>query len=482
MAPTTRSSAGATKRAAAPMTPEGVRIIEPTRRPRPSNEATRSKRKADDEPKYGDRPAAAADGARPTLRFPLADSDATAGDRAAAASRRSSPASADEPFRPERIDDEPIIIGRAGRPARPSCRTGPSRPPARCPGSSSASRRRHDDEEQWSSFADTGPALARRARRLGRRRRRRPRPSRRGPEVAAGRARHERPADPGRVPDLRRPRRARAPTSRRGPSARRPTTRSASQTEPSPTGRFGSRAPRPRRARPRREPGPSAPEPRRPRRRRPAPAPGRRGRRRPTRPAAGGAGRDVPAGRLRRRRHRRRRGHPLSSSVPAFTMILVAVVVVLAGVEFFSAVRRGGLPARDAARAWPRRRRCPLAVLLAGRVGHAAGAVPHPRRSRCSGSSSGVGGNARSAEHRASPCSAWSTSACSARSPRSSLKIPDAGGEHPAGHRRRARWSTTSAASSSAGSSGARPLTRGQPEQDDRGPGRRHGSSRSSPR
>ena len=97
------------------------------------------------------------------------------------------------------------------------------------------------------------------------------------------------------------------------------------------------------------------------------------------------------------------------------------------------------------------------------------------RRARCSGTSSGPAATARSPNVGRHPARRRLDRRCSARSPRCMLPRPDDGvgvllGAVVADRRlRRGRRSFVGR------SAGRAPLSRGQPEQDHRGPGRRHG-------
>jgi phosphatidate cytidylyltransferase len=136
---------------------EGVRIIDADAAAEAVERGDAVKRKADDQPKYGDRPPPP-DGPRPTLRFPLAGADAPPViDRPRVAPVE--PRSADEPYRPTPPpDEEPIITvepatGETELPHWTEPATGevPRVIISESEGGDVA------DQERWSSFANSGP-------------------------------------------------------------------------------------------------------------------------------------------------------------------------------------------------------------------------------------------------------------------------------------------------------------------------------------
>jgi phosphatidate cytidylyltransferase len=136
---------------------EGVRLIDADTAAEAVERGDAVKRKADDQPKYGDRPPPPDDGPRPTLRFPLAGADAPPViDRPRVAPV--APRSADDPFRPEPPDDDLIInlepaTGETELPHWTEPATGevPRVIIAEAEGDDIA------DQDKWSSFANTGP-------------------------------------------------------------------------------------------------------------------------------------------------------------------------------------------------------------------------------------------------------------------------------------------------------------------------------------
>jgi len=135
---------------------EGVRIIDADAAAEAVERGDTAKRKADDQPKYGDRPPPP-DGPRPTLRFPQAGADAPPvieRPRVAAVE----PRSADEP-RPSPPPDEPTITvepatGETQLPHWTEPATGEV--PRVIIGEGDADGG-IADQERWSSFANAGP-------------------------------------------------------------------------------------------------------------------------------------------------------------------------------------------------------------------------------------------------------------------------------------------------------------------------------------
>ena len=130
---------------------EGVRIIDADAAAEAVERGDAVKRKADDQPKYGDRPPPP-DGPRPTLRFPLAGADAPPViDRPRVAPVPPHASDGTEP------DDEPMITvepatGETELPHWTEPATGEV--PRVIIGEAGDDA---DDQERWSSFANSGP-------------------------------------------------------------------------------------------------------------------------------------------------------------------------------------------------------------------------------------------------------------------------------------------------------------------------------------
>jgi phosphatidate cytidylyltransferase len=136
---------------------EGVRIIDADTAAEAVERGDAVKRKADDQPKYGDRPPPP-DGPRPTLRFPIAGADAPPViDRPRVAPVE--PRSADTPYRPDEPDDEPMIsvepaTGETELPHWTEPATGEV--PRVIIGESDTDADLAE-QDRWSSFANSGP-------------------------------------------------------------------------------------------------------------------------------------------------------------------------------------------------------------------------------------------------------------------------------------------------------------------------------------
>jgi phosphatidate cytidylyltransferase len=311
---------------------EGVRIIDADAAAEAVERGDAVKRKADDQPKYGDRPPPP-DGPRPTLRFPLAGADAPPViDRPRVAPVE--PRSADEPYRPVPPEDEPMITvepatGETEVPHWTEPATGyvPRVIISESEGGDVA------DQARWSSFANSGPRW-------------RDEHNDWDPDVAAdyavGLAEEDDDSPLGALDtserlsqeefltfdDLNVPEAPNRAAAAPPPSAPpfEPAPEPAPEPEPEPIRIQSSTAGTERSAR------------------RPAPA---RTRRAPSQPTGdgeagtpGGPGRDVPQAVFV--------GVAIAVVAiilmklgPGFTMILVEAVIVLAGIEFFSAMRRG---------------------------------------------------------------------------------------------------------------------------------------------
>jgi phosphatidate cytidylyltransferase len=135
---------------------EGVRIIDPDEAAEAVERGDAVPRKADDQPKFGDRPPPP-EGPRPSLRFPLADAaDPTAIDRPRVAPVE--PRTADDEPRPTVTPEEPPII--TVEPATGETELPHWTEPATGEVPKVIIGETDDDEaeqERWSSFANAGP-------------------------------------------------------------------------------------------------------------------------------------------------------------------------------------------------------------------------------------------------------------------------------------------------------------------------------------
>lgn len=148
--PTPSSVATTTRLRSSPRPPRACASSTPRRSPRRPSACETAKRKAPDEKKYGDRPEPPPGDVKPAMRFPLADTaDPNDFDRPRPARRRS----------PRPRPTTPPAAAPCCRsvrpPPRPPCRTGPSRPPARCPRALIGDE--DDDEGKWAAFAAASP-------------------------------------------------------------------------------------------------------------------------------------------------------------------------------------------------------------------------------------------------------------------------------------------------------------------------------------
>ena len=380
-------------------------------------------------------------------------------------------------------DDPPVLD--LGRPAASSsCRTGPSRPPARCPQVVIGDVEADDDEDaRWSSFASTGPRWRDEARATRSRRRPawptsiadddEPEVERLGALDTSDRLSRR------RLPELRRPRAS--TRSSESPDGRdhgaRPTTADLDPARAGPSGpAHGARADA--RRRPAAGAPPTAGRRRRPPARRDRPGGGAGGAADAARAAAGGGGRDVPTGRGRRRGHRRRRPAPVQARARVRRWSSSCVVVVLGRRRVLRRRAARRVPPGDAARPRRRARALPLAAYWQGEAAYPARRCSSPSSSASLWYLLGVG-PARSADRqpRRHRCSASCTigvlgsfAALHARRP------ADEGVQHPARRHRRPPVAYDVGGFFVGRSVGRTPLVDGQPEQDRRGPGRRHAS------
>ncbi len=137
---------------------EGVRIIDADTAAEAVERGDAVKRKADDQPKYGDRPPPPEDGPRPALRFPLAGADAPPViDRPRVAPV--APRAADAPYEPEGPDDEPMITVEpaTGETELPHWTEPATGEVPRVIIGEAESDADLAEQDRWSSFANTGP-------------------------------------------------------------------------------------------------------------------------------------------------------------------------------------------------------------------------------------------------------------------------------------------------------------------------------------
>ena len=362
-------------------------------------------------------------------------------------SRRRSSATADEPPRRcERDDEAPPALRRPTTPAR--CRTGPSRRPARCPRifadddrratTSTTGRRSPPSARSGATTApsagtptttSTSPASA------SEHPRRRPRRAGRRPATRSSTTSRRRAASPSRIPIVDRPDPARAPAAAPAAAA------------------TARRAPAPRRA-----PRPSG--------HRAAP-PGR------DLPMAIGVGVAIAAVVLVAAR----------CSAPRYAMVLVVARPRPSPPSSSSTSSARGLPARPRWSGLVAVAGLPLAAYWQGEAAHPARAASSPSWSRL------LWYPPRRRASTSGPLPNIARHPARRRLDRAARLVRRADPAVPERHRRRASSSpssapspTTSAACSSARPPGARRSSPDQPEQDRRGPGRRHASARWSSR